>query len=436
MFFFMKSQNEEEKEQLLSLKKNASSSSSSSSSSIRFFITKVTACAVLLAGIGTLGKINVYDRQQQRFESSGVKQQLAFLGEADGLPSCGPYVDDNLRTKLLHNGEEVQDAAIGYKECEFFSNLGSKAKLLGDQPSECVAPNTVITTYTSGDDFYHNLGLVVKNLKDQDCFMKRFLVVCADSACSEQATADGYNNIEFPEDSSNSDTSYGRFTWMKQKISLGVVGSGVNMFMVDADVVLFSVPETNSFLSQTNVDGMFQEDYMDYHGAYTNGPEWTKQYLDGVHAGASNFNSGQMWYRASERASRWIQTSLAHGVMCSPNCGLEQNVLHDAAKQAPVGDTELGVEPYALNIQPLPITYATFCSRTTDILHDWEVVKHMGEWKTLHMCCAGYKYDGMGNAIEKRKCAMQTPGPSCVEAGMGKEERWDYVAPAETTEKR
>ena len=128
MFFFMKSQNEEEKEQLLSLKKNASSSSSSSSSSsIRFFITKVTACAVLLAGIGTLGKINVYDRQQQRFESSGVKQQLAFLGEADGLPSCGPYVDDNLRTKLLHNGEEVQDAAIGYKECEFFSNLGSKA---------------------------------------------------------------------------------------------------------------------------------------------------------------------------------------------------------------------------------------------------------------------------------------------------------------------
>lgn len=128
-----------------------------------------------------------------------------------------------------------------------------------------MAPNTVITTYTSGDDFYHNLGLVVKNLKDQDCFMKRFLVVCADSACSEQATADGYNNIEFPEDSSNSDTSYGRFTWMKQKISLGVVGSGVNMFMVDADVVLFSVPETNSFLSQSNVDGMFQEDYMDYH---------------------------------------------------------------------------------------------------------------------------------------------------------------------------
>ena len=73
----------------------------------------------------------------------------------------------------------------------------------------------------------------------------------------------------------------------------------------------------------------------------------------------------------------------AHGVMCSPNCGLEQNVLHDAAKQAPVGDTELGVEPYALNIQPLPITYATFCSRTTDILHDWEVVKHMGEWKNV-----------------------------------------------------
>ena len=55
----------------------------------------------------------------------------------------------------------------------------------------------------------------------------------------------------------------------------------------------------------------------------------------------------------------------------------------------------------------------------------------MGEWKSLHMCCAGYKYDGMGNAIEKRKCAMQTPGPSCTEAGMGKEERWDYVAPAD-----
>lgn len=118
MFFFLKSQNEEEKEQLLSLKKRDADVSSSSSSSIRFFVTKVTACAVLLAGIGTLGKINVYDRQQQRFESSGVKQQLAFLGEADGLPSCGPYVDDNLRTKLLHNGEEVQDAAIGYKECE------------------------------------------------------------------------------------------------------------------------------------------------------------------------------------------------------------------------------------------------------------------------------------------------------------------------------
>ena len=188
---------------------------------------KVTACAVLLAGIGTLGKINVYDRQQQqRFESSGVKQQLAFLGEADGLPSCGPYVDDNLRTKLsCITAKRGAGRYIGYKECEFFSNLGSKAKLLGDQPSECVAPNTVITTYTSGDDFYHNPGLVAENLKDQDCFMRRFLVVCADSACSEQATADGYNNIEFPKDSSNSDTSYGRFTWMKQKISLGRHGS-------------------------------------------------------------------------------------------------------------------------------------------------------------------------------------------------------------------
>ena len=45
------------------------------------------------------------------------------------------------------------------------------------------------------------------------------------------------------------------------------------------------------------------------------------------------------------------------------------------------------------------------------------------------MCCAGYKYDGMGNAIEKRKCAMQTPVLR-IPAGMGKEERWDYVAPA------
>ena len=97
---------------------------------------------------------------------------------------------------------------------------------------------------------------------------------------------------------------------------------------------------------------------MDYHGAYTNGPGWTKQYLDGVHAKESNFNSGQMWYKASERTSRWIQTSLAHGVMCTPNCGLEQNVLHDAAKQASVGDTELNIKPYTLNIQPLPITCA------------------------------------------------------------------------------
>ena len=94
--------------------------------------------------------------------------------------------------------------------------------------------------------------------------------------------------------------------------------------------------------------------------AYTNGPEWTKQYLDDVHAQGSNFNSGQMWYKASERNSRWIQTSLAHGVMCTPNCGLEQNVLHDAAKRASVGDTELNIKPYTLNIQPLPITYATF----------------------------------------------------------------------------
>ena len=93
-----------------------------------------------------------------------------------------------------------------------------------------------------------------------------------------------------------------------------------------------------------------------------------------------------------------------------------------AAKRASEGDTELNIEPYTLNIQPLPITYATFCSRTTDILHDWEVIKHMGEWKSLHMCCAGYKYDGMGSAIRKRKCAMQTPDPSCTEAVKSKEE--------------
>ena len=426
MFFSSSTRNEEEKELLISLKRNADGGSASV---VIQKAVKATTCALLLAGIGTLGKINVYDKQKN--VPSSATQTLAFLGEADGLPSCGPYVDDDLRTKLLHNGEEVQDAAVGYKECDFFSSLGAKAKNLAEQASSCVAPNTIITTYTSGDDFYHTLDLVVKNVKDQDCFMQRFLVVCADSACTEQATSDGYNNIEFPEDSSDQNTAYGRFTWMKQKISLGVVGSGVNMFMVDADVVLFSVPETNSFMSQSDVDAMFQEDYMDYHGAYTNGPEWTKQYLDDVHAQGSNFNSGQMWYKASERTSRWIQTSLAHGVMCAPNCGLEQNVLHDAAKRASEGDTELNIEPYTLNIQPLPITYATFCSRTTDILHDWEVIKHMGEWKSFHVCCAGYKYDGMGDAIEKRKCAMQTPDPSCTEAVMSKEERWDYVAPAD-----
>ena len=183
---------------------------------------KATTCALLLAGIGTLGKINVYDKQKN--VPSSATQTLAFLGEADGLPSCGSYVDDDLRTKLLHNGEEVQDAAVGYKECDFFSSLGAKAKNLAEQASSCVAPNTIITTYTSGDDFYHTLDLVVKKCKRPGLFYAAIFGRGApDLACTEQATSDGYNNIEFPEDSSDSNTAYGRFTWMKQKISLGVV---------------------------------------------------------------------------------------------------------------------------------------------------------------------------------------------------------------------
>jgi len=406
-------------------KKNDINDNNNNNNNKRFMkMTILSATMAIVFFVGIIGK-----RERQSIMNNkklGDGPRVPFLG--DNLPFCGKFVDDDLRTKLLHNGEEVQDAAVGYKECQFFDDLAVKAKYLASQPSSCVASNTIHLTYTSGDDFYHNIALVVHNLKNQQCFMERFLIVCADSDCSKRATDDGFNNIEYPADSSNSDTAYGRFTWMKQKISLGVIGAGVNMFMFDADVVLFETPDTNSFLSQSNVDGMFQEDYMDYHDAYANGVAWTKNYLNEVHSSSSNFNSGQMWYKASERTSRWLQTSLAHGVICTAGggCGLEQNILHDAAIQAPQGDTELGTAPFSITIKPLPIQYATFCSRTTDPLQDWDVIKHMGEWKTLHMCCSGWKYDGMANAIYKRKCAMETPSPACVDAAMPAEERWDY----------
>ena len=125
MFFSSSTRNEEEKELLISLKENADGGSASV---VIQKAVKATTCALLLAGIGTLGKINVYDKQKN--VPSSATQTLAFLGEADGLPSCGSYVDDDLRTKLLHNGEEVQDAAVGYKECDFFQ-LGRKSEEFG-----------------------------------------------------------------------------------------------------------------------------------------------------------------------------------------------------------------------------------------------------------------------------------------------------------------
>ncbi len=124
MFFSSSTRNEEEKELLISLKRNADGGSASV---VIQKAVKATTCALLLAGIGTLGKINVYDKQKN--VPSSATQTLAFLAEADGLPSCGSYVDDDLRTKLLHNGEEVQDAAVGYKECDFFPAWAQKRRI-------------------------------------------------------------------------------------------------------------------------------------------------------------------------------------------------------------------------------------------------------------------------------------------------------------------
>ena len=332
----------------------------------------------------------------------------------DELPRC-EMIDANLRTKLLHAGTQVLDSSIGESECLFLEVLGEKARSIASKPSDCVSENTVLVTYTSGDEWYDTLEYVVQEVKDRECFMNRFLIVCADSGCTKKAKEDEYESIEFPEDSSDASSDYGRFTWMKQKITLGIVASGVNLFMFDADVVLFDVPDTKSMLSKP-VDVLYQIDYMDYHGAYLNGPDWTKNYLDEVHEHESNFNSGQMWYKASKRVSTWLQMSLAHGVQCAPSCGLEQNVLYEASRMASTtGDESLGVEPFELTLDRLPITYATHCSRTTDMMNDWEVVSHFPEFITLHMCCAGSKYIGMGNALAKRKCSIETPNPNCID---------------------
>ena len=74
MFFSSSTRNEEEKE----VRRLGNEGRDEGSASVVIQKVKATTCALKLAGIGTLGKINVYDKQKN--VPSSATQTLAFLG--------------------------------------------------------------------------------------------------------------------------------------------------------------------------------------------------------------------------------------------------------------------------------------------------------------------------------------------------------------------
>tara|TARA_B100000683_G_C12462532_1_gene544675 strand:+ start:133 stop:1770 length:1638 start_codon:yes stop_codon:yes gene_type:complete len=311
--------------------------------------------------------------------------------------SCEPVIPPGFDNAITMSNN-IEPHKLSQSECTYIGkDLVPFVSKVAKAPSTCAPSNTI---FISGVDArnYKILQGAIMNVRNQSCFMNRYVVVTFDMEAHEQCEKDGLNCIKWVDghrfDRLRPDQRYVTLTWMKQKIQLGTLVAGVDFFIFDADVILFKVPDLEAVQKvDPEATIFYQRDfrsYLQYYaGAEKKNPDTT--------GSPWSFNSGQIYMRATPETLAVQQSSLNLG----PG-GMEQAVL----KYAII----LAVREHKLRSAQLPVGYGTGCNPKFNGEYDWaspSVIKHLPEFTSMHACCGFGKLGGMLTVNARLKCLVK-----------------------------
>lgn len=391
----------------------------------RIVIASLGLAACALAAIAS-GSIAGVDRTSVLARTSLGEYEFKRNGPEGHKFSCEPAVANEFPNAL--QGDDGMNVWRGSEhkitpgDCSWFKTLKSEARKRAKKSSSCVPDNTLAVAFVD-DRNYELAKISTMNVNGTKCFMDRYLLITADKEtqkkCEEENRfscimyRDGHVFDRLPKHD-----RYVVLTWMKQKMTLGLLSAGVDFFFHDTDVIFFKVPDFSAILrSNQEATVFYQMDKYKYVDAYNGKPSQENHHGKPSPSpeDVSNLNSGQMFWRATPATLKAQALSLNMG----PG-GMEQGVLHGALrKMARNGE----ITAQALDAKK----FGTGCANPDPFdFAQPVVVKHLPEFVTLHATCGLGKGGGMLLMNARLKCYLKYhDAKACVQVKSPKD--WEKL---------
>ena len=371
--------------------------------------------------------VDVSARGDDLFRWTGRGGELAC---APAMTSAYPNAISDVTTDF-NDGREHK---ITPRDCEFYRKLHPFAQARASSPSSCAPAKTLFVSIADSDN-YEIAKLSTKRVQDQKCFMDRYVLVTTDAEatrkCEEEKLfhclqyGDGHAFDGLVHHGGHAeDKKYSVMTWLKQKVTLGLLASGgIDFFFFDTDVILFKVPDLALLIKQhPDANLFYQQGWVGYnafyHGRYPYMHDHTAAKKN--HQDAVDFCSGQVFWRSSPTTLKIQQIALNNG----PHPMEQECVAHAINKLSKTGEAHAVPLPFdgygsgCADVGRLPSEPSDFSSP--------EVLRHMKNWNTLHSDCGLGKSHGMVMMEARLDCLSKFNDPTlCVKIKSAKD--WEKI---------
>ena len=333
-----------------------------------FYVLFVFACLRAVTGFSSGGLKFVKDAMvAHRVETEN--HTFVWNEAPDGIRSCLPALGTEFSDVM---GESQTGSFVTSDDCRWFNNLTKAAFNVAGNLSTCVPEGSLHLTYAN-DYAWEQLVFNLQNVNNISCFMQRLLVVTLDSTTHTNCL----NNKQIRHclayvrefrPSAFMHNDYNAITWLKSKMALALIHVGITVFIFDADVLWFQVPNITAMLqSNTNADVFYQLDIVNMPALYRaissmGANRIDEDHYEGIHA--SGVNTGQVLWTPSTMLMRTIPLAFRSGV---DSTKLEQKHLEEAFDSS--------------RTMPLSFMYASACTGRESI------AKHSHNWISYHANC-------------------------------------------------
>ena len=414
-------------------------------SSLKATIAVGLACALLVAAAIVLGIDKNHDAsigtRDEGTKSAKKEVEVSTLGgdyydfeSNGGIFSCLPAMSGEYPNAITdsENADGIEHK-ISPRDCAWYKLLQPFAQQRANVPSTCAPANTLFVSIADSDN-YEIAKLSTKRVQNEQCFMDRHIIVTTDAEatrkCEEENLfhclqyADGHAFDGYQHTGGHAeDKKYSMLTWFKQKVTLGLLAADVDFFLFDTDVILFKVPDLALLAARFPQANLFyQQDWVGYQAWYHGRYPYLYDNSGAIerHEDAWNFNSGQIYWRASPTTLKIQQIALSLG----PH-PMEQEcvmlAINQLSTQGEAHAATLSFDDYGsgcADVNLVPGEPRDFWSP--------EVLTHMRSWTSLHSDCGLQKSSGM-LMMEARLHCLSTYNDPVLCVGITTPEDWERM---------